>query len=117
MSGNVYRIFQDRFPVDRSRPFIETEDGRIYTYADLEATTGRFARLLLDLGVEQGDRVAGQVDKSAEAVFLYLACLRIGAVYMPLTHAYREAEVDYFLSDATPRVVVGRPEAEVIGPG
>ena len=106
MTANVYELFRQRFSVDRSRPFIDSAGGRVHSYRDLEETCGRYARLLRQLGVEKGDRVAGQVEKSAEAVFLYLAVLGIGAIYMPLTTAYRRAEMEYFLSDAAPNLVV-----------
>lgn len=106
MTENLFQLFQGRFPADRSRPFIETDDGRTYSYRDLELASGRLARLLSKLGVDAGDRVAVQVDKSAEAVFLYLACLRIGAVLVPLNTAYRRAEIEYFLSDAEPTAVI-----------
>ena len=112
MTGNVYEVFRQRFPADRSRPFIESAGGRVHSYRHLEETCARYAHLLRRLGVEKGDRVAGQVEKSAEAVFLYLAVLRAGAIYMPLTTAYRKAEMEYFLSDAGPKVVVGDPGAE-----
>ncbi len=109
MSDNVYELARSRFPEDRSRSFIETADGRSYSYGDLEQISGRMARLLAELGVAKGDRVAVQVEKSPEAIFLYLACARAGAVYLPLNTAYRDAEVDYFLGDAEPRVVVTDP--------
>lgn len=110
--GNLYELFESRFPADRSRAFIELEDGQAYSYADLEVVSGRYARLLADLGVLKGDRVAVQVEKSPEAVFLYLACLRAGAIYLPLNPAYTQSEVGYFLGDAEPKVVVCRPETE-----
>ena len=112
MSENLFFKLQAGFPVDRSQTAIELPDGRCHSYADLEAITGRLARLLKDLGVAPGDRVAVQVEKSAEALFLYLACLRAGAVYLPLNSAYRPAEIAYFLGDAEPRVFVCSPEAE-----
>ena len=59
-----------------------------------------------------GDRIAVQVEKSPEALFLYLACLQSGAVFLPLNSAYQEGEVDYFLGDATPKVVVHQPKSE-----
>lgn len=111
-SENLYDLLASRFPSDRGRPFIETEGGTTYGYAELEAVSGRYARLLADLGVTKGDRVAVQVEKSPEAVFLYLACLRAGAAYLPLNTAYTRAEVEYFLSDAEPRVAVCRPGQE-----
>lgn len=110
--GNLYELFRSRFPAERSRGFIVLEDGRAYSYADLEDISGRYARLLADLGVAKGERVAVQVEKSPEAIFLYLACLRAGAIILPLNPAYTKAEVGYFLGDAEPKVVVCRPEAE-----
>jgi malonyl-CoA/methylmalonyl-CoA synthetase len=91
------------------RPFARLEDGRAYTYGDVEAVSARFANALRDLGVEPGDRVAVQVEKSIEAVMLYLACARAGAVFLPLNTAYTAAEVEYFLTDAEPRVFVCDP--------
>ncbi|KZD12361.1 malonate--CoA ligase [Oceanibaculum pacificum] len=112
MSENLYDLFASRFPADRDDLFIETETGARYSYADLEAWSGKFAGLLARLGVVPGDRVAVQVEKSAEAIFLYLACLRAGAAYLPLNTAYQQAEIEYFLGDAEPRVVVCRPGTE-----
>jgi malonyl-CoA/methylmalonyl-CoA synthetase len=112
MNDNLYALIESRFPADRSRTFIETEDGRRYSYGDLERLSARYAHLLAGLGVTRGDRVAVQVEKSPEAIMLYLACLRAGAVYLPLNTAYQKGEISYFLSDAEPRVVVCRPESE-----
>ncbi len=112
MNENFYEIASARFPGDGSATFIETENGHRYSYDDLQDVSGRYARLLASLGVVKGDRVAVQVEKSPEAVFLYLACLRAGAAYLPLNTAYTKAEIDYFLTDAEPRVFVCRPETE-----
>jgi malonyl-CoA/methylmalonyl-CoA synthetase len=90
--------------------FIEAADGRKYTYQDAVAASARIANYLANCGVEPGDRVAVQVEKSAEGVFLYLGALRAGAVYLPLNTAYTDHELDYFVSDAGPRVVVCSPE-------
>ena len=81
---NIYQLFASRFPADRSSAFIENEQGQIWTYADLEAESARFAAYLTGLGVKPGDRVAVQVDKSPQCLFLYLACLRAGLIYLPL---------------------------------
>lgn len=116
-TGNLYDLLRQRFPADCGRPCIETAEGRVYTYADVEDISGRFARLLGQLGVGPGERVAVQVEKSPEAIFLYLACLRAGAVYLPLNTAYTTNEVAYFLGDATPRLLVCRPKTEAaLGP-
>ncbi|MGB3502447.1 MAG: malonyl-CoA synthase [Mesorhizobium sp.] len=94
-----------------SSPFIEFPDGRVWTYADAFALSARLANVIRSHGVTAGDRVAVQLDKSAEALVLYLACVRCGAVYLPLNPAYTIAEVDYFIGDAEPRLVVVSPSS------
>jgi malonyl-CoA/methylmalonyl-CoA synthetase len=91
------------------RPFLATTAGQRLSYADLERESRRLAATLSALGVRQGDRVAMQVDKSPEAILLYVACLRMGAVLLPLNTAYTPKELEYFLADARPRVAVVRP--------
>jgi len=90
--------------------FIETQAGKIWTYEDMLALSARLANVLVECGVEPGDRIAVQVEKSAEALMLYLACLRRGAVYLPLNTGYTVAELDYFFNDAKPSVVVVSPQ-------
>src|SRR3546814_15937896 len=79
-------------PADRASTVLETPAGRRMSYAALEAGAGRLARLLVDCGVQPGDRVAAQIEKSPEALLLYLAVLRAGGVYLPLNTAYKAAE-------------------------
>ena len=99
------------------RLFLSTPDGRRYSYAALRAESGRIASALRELGVEVGDRVAVRVEKSAAAVFLYVACLRLGAAFVPVNTAYSAAEVEYFLRDSQPRVAVVDPDdQEALGP-
>jgi len=110
MSENLYTSFQlDR--VDPLRPFLRTPQGRVVTYGDLHAGSARMANALADLGVKPGDRVAVQVEKGPEVVLLYLACLRAGAVYLPLNTAYTLAELEYFIADAEPALVVCDPRS------
>lgn len=110
MNSNLYSLFEAGFPADRGETFIVMANGYERTYGDLEAISARYAHALVDAGVKPGDRVAVQVDKTPEALFLYVACLRCGAAYLPLNTAYRAAEIDYFLGDAEPTVFVCRPE-------
>lgn len=92
--------------------FLATPDGSTYTYRRFFALTARIAHALRNCGVTPGDRIAVQVDKSPEALALYVACVRAGAVYLPLNTAYTASEVDYFVGDAEPRLVVCRPSAQ-----
>ena len=87
-------------------------DGTEVSGADLYALSGQIANVLVAAGVEPGDRVAMQTEKSVVALALYLACLRTGALFLPLNTAYTTAELEYFLTDASPRVAVCTPDAE-----
>jgi malonyl-CoA/methylmalonyl-CoA synthetase len=112
-NDNLYlRFAGNRFKHAAERPFLMTPGREPLSYADLDAASGRLQSRLLALGVEPGDRVMVQVEKSNEAVLLYLACLRSGAIYIPLNTAYTAAEVGYFMGDATPRLFVCRPPAQ-----
>jgi malonyl-CoA/methylmalonyl-CoA synthetase len=106
-----YRLGIDK-PQRAHVTVLETENGKVWTYGDLSAMAKSLAQKLLDLGVQQGDRVSVQVDKSPEALALYLACLRIGAVYHPLNTAYSLVEMEYFLENAAPRLLICSPEQE-----
>lgn len=110
--NNIYSVFQERFPQNSSAIFIETADGTQYSYTYLEQETARIAHFLTNQGVRKGDRVAVQVEKSPHVLFLYLACLRAGFVYLPLNTAYTKSELSYFLENAEPRVVVCKSEAK-----
>ncbi len=91
------------------RAFLRDAAARELSYAAARAYSARLAHALTRLGVQRGERVAVQVDKSLEAVLLYLAVLRVGAVYLPLNTAYTEVELEYFLRDASPRLFVVTP--------
>ena len=91
------------------RVFLRTPAGRSMSYSALRERSDRFARALLKCGAEPGDRIAVQVDKSVEAVILYVACLRLGVVFVPINVANTAHEVDYFVDDSRPRVAVVRP--------
>ena len=92
-----------------ARIFAWLPDGRVYTHADVDAVSARFALALARLGVAPGDRVAVQVEKSIEALMLYLGTIRAGAVFLPLNTAYTPAEIDYFVGDAEPALLVCDP--------
>jgi malonyl-CoA/methylmalonyl-CoA synthetase len=80
-----------------------------FTFADLLDRTARFAAALKSLGVRPGDRVTVQLEKSIEGVWLYLAVLRVGAIYQPLNSGYTDAEIEYFVTDAEPSLIVVEP--------
>jgi malonyl-CoA/methylmalonyl-CoA synthetase len=91
------------------QPFLETPEGRRLSYGALAEQSARFAATLAQLGVAPGDRVAVQVEKSVEAVLLYVACLSTGAVFVPINTANTLNEVEHFLRDSRPRLAVIDP--------
>lgn len=113
MNRNLYAILEAQFPDDRQACCIEHWDtqGRVsyYSWRDIEHGSAMLANLLASLQLPAGSRVACQVEKSVEALMLYLACLRGGHVYLPLNTAYQEAELAYFIDNAAPAVVVCTP--------
>lgn len=104
-NANLYAVLAGGFPQDRSQVAIETPE-QTYTWNDIEALSAKLASLLQSLQLPKGARVAVQVEKSPMALMLYLATVRAGLVYLPLNTAYKSSEVEYFLGDAEPALVV-----------
>jgi len=110
MNANLYALFSEHFPSDLSQCCIETHDQRYYTWLDVERASAKLANLLCSLDLSPGARIAVQVEKSPEALILYLATLRAGYVFFPLNTAYQHVEITYFIQDAAPEVVVCSPQ-------
>src|ERR1700733_12207214 len=108
VSANLFEILVARAP-RHDKIALESPDGLSLSYGELYARAGRPARALVDLGVEPGDRVAAQIDKSPDAIVLALACFRAGAALLPLNTAYTLPELEYFLGDARPALTLCRP--------
>ncbi|MES2297962.1 MAG: malonyl-CoA synthase [Pseudomonadota bacterium] len=108
-NDNLYAALAAAFPAQRDASAIETEQGLHYSWRDLERASAMLANLLASLGLPAGARIAVQVEKSVEALMLYLATLRAGYVFLPLNSAYQAAELRYFLQDAEPAVLVCAP--------
>ncbi len=116
MNANLFALLADGI-ADPEALAIETAAGERITYGDLVARAGRMANALAGLGVRPGDRVAAQVEKSVEAIVLYLGTVRAGGVFLPLNTGYTPAEIDYFVGDAEPAVFVCDPaRAEALQP-
>ena len=107
---NLYCGFEASFRAGGGRTAIVTADGsQRLSFDDLLAGAARYANAIAALGVEPGDRVTVQVEKSIANVLLYLGVLKAGGVYQPLNTAYTESEIDYFIGDAQPKLIVGDP--------
>jgi malonyl-CoA/methylmalonyl-CoA synthetase len=115
LDTNLYSALRAAFPADLDRPAIETDsvgaDGRalVYSWRDLDRASAMLANLLASLDLPPASRIAVQVEKSVEALALYLATLRAGHIYLPLNTAYQSGEMAYFIGNAEPAVVVCTP--------
>jgi malonyl-CoA/methylmalonyl-CoA synthetase len=113
-NGNLFSALRAAFPDPLDAVAIEAvqDDGSSlnYSWRDLDRATAMLANLLASLGLPDGARVAVQVEKSVEALMLYLATLRAGHVFLPLNTAYQSAEIEYFIGNAEPSVVVCSPK-------
>ena len=105
-SDNLFSALRAAFPADVNATAVETDEGLNYSWRDLDRATAMMANLLKSLDLPEGSRVAVQVEKSVEAMMLYLATLRAGYVFLPLNTAYQSAEIEYFIGNAEPAVVV-----------
>jgi len=108
MNDNMYQLFQSRFPGDGSQIAL-TCDGQNYSFLEIDESASRYANCLYQLNLKKGDRIAVQVEKSPQNLFLYLGCLKAGIIYLPLNTAYKSAELAYFIDDAEPALVVCDP--------
>ncbi|MGJ7508869.1 malonate--CoA ligase [Variovorax sp. GT1P44] len=114
---NLFAALRAAFPSDLDRIAVETDDGLLYSWRDIDRASAMIANLLDALELGEGARIAVQVEKSVEAMLLYLATLRAGYVFLPLNTAYREAEVEYFIGNAEPAVIVcSSANAPWVGP-
>lgn len=121
--SNLYSHFHRQFVKHADDELLRTEQDRSYRYSDVDQRSAQIAGLLTELGAAPGDRISVQVEKSPESLCLYLACLRAGLVYHPLNMGYKTGELEYFLGDAEPSVVICdalgadtiRPLAEAAG--
>jgi malonyl-CoA/methylmalonyl-CoA synthetase len=103
---NLFAALRAAFPDNLDAAAVETDNGLVYSWRDLDRATAMIANLLDGLKLPEGSRIAVQVEKSVEAMMLYLATLRAGHVFLPLNTAYQSAEIEYFIGNAEPAVVV-----------
>jgi len=109
-NDNLFVALRNAFPADADAVAVETDNGLFYSWRDLDRATAMMANLLASLKLPEGARIAVQVEKSVEALVLYLATLRAGYVFLPLNTAYQSAEIEYFIGNAEPAVVVCSPK-------
>lgn len=117
MTSNLAEAILGAARAAGDKPFLIEAEQASLPFGALDRETGRLAARLVALGARAGDRIVVQVDKSREAVLLYLAALRAGLVFVPLNTAYTAAELAYFIGDAAPAIIVCRPgDADALAP-
>jgi len=109
---NLYSAILAATGAAGDKPFLIEQGREVLGFAGLGVAAAGMSARLAALGARAGDRIVVQVEKSPEAVVLYLAALRSGVVFVPLNTAYTAAELEYFIGDAEPAVVVCRPGDE-----
>ncbi|KIC40668.1 malonyl-CoA synthase [Ruegeria sp. ANG-R] len=90
----------------KDTPFLHLPDGQTLTHAGFLDMAARIANALTGLELEPGDRVAVQVEKSAEALALYAACAQAGLIFLPLNTGYTARELSYFIENSGASLVV-----------
>ena len=88
------------------KPFLTFANGSQISYDAFLRMASRFANTIAAAGLKAGDRLAVQVEKSAEALAIYVACVQSGVIFLPLNTAYKPAEVKYFMSDSGARMLI-----------
>jgi long-chain acyl-CoA synthetase len=85
-------------------------DDQTYTYADLSSLTQRLAAGLLALGIRSGDRVAFLLPNSLEIVLCYYACLKVGAIAVPLNIRFTAQLLKYVIDHCGARILISEPQ-------
>lgn len=107
MGENFYQVCQSRMGTG---PFLKDEDRHdLLSYKDLDMISAQYANFFFHLGIRKGDRVVAQVEKSAHNLLIYFACLRSGLIFIPLNTAYQTEELQYFLANSEPSLVICDP--------
>ncbi|HXY41593.1 MAG TPA: AMP-binding protein [Vicinamibacteria bacterium] len=96
----------------------EADPAAVLSFGQLEAGARRTAGALARRGLRRGERLAVQLGNRLETIELFLACLRLGLVLVPVSVLYRERELAHLVSDAEPAAVVTTPDlAPLLPPG
>ena len=111
MNSSLYVAIDRVFDSEGESPFLHTET-KTWTYGQFRSLTRSTVGALRQLGILRGDRVLAQGGKCPQSLALYLACLQLGVVYVPLNTAYTRREVDYFINDTEPALLVSNKPIE-----
>jgi malonyl-CoA/methylmalonyl-CoA synthetase len=106
---NLRQLFDLSLTGRRGRVALEWQ-GAEYTFGEIDARSNRMARALVDRGIKQGDRVCVYLSNRIELIDLFLACVKLGAIFVPINILYRDREMSHILSDAEPKLFITEKE-------
>jgi malonyl-CoA/methylmalonyl-CoA synthetase len=107
---HLLHLFDLTLRLRAAEPALEW-DGATYTFGDLETRSNRVAHALRARGYGKGDRLCVQLPNSVELIDLYLACVKLGVIFVPINVLYREREIAHIVRDAEPREFLTSPVA------
>ena len=109
-------LFDELFAVHigSAASFLRLPNGDCISYGEFLAQAAQFANVMHDAGLNVGDCMAVQIDKSPQALAVYAACVMTGVIFLPLNTAYAPAEVSYFLSDSGARLFLCDPAKHAV---
>jgi malonyl-CoA/methylmalonyl-CoA synthetase len=105
---NLLHLFDLSLRGRAAEPALEFA-GAVYTFGEIEARSNRMAQLLAARGLQRGDRLCVYLPNCVEMVDLYLACVKLGAIFVPVNILYREREIDHIRRDAEPALFLDAP--------
>lgn len=106
---NLTHLFDLSFKERRDQVGIEFA-GRTYTFGEIDARSNRMAALFRARGLERGDRLCVYLANCLELIDIYLACVKLGVIFVPINILYREREITHMLNDAAPKAVIAAQE-------
>lgn len=109
---NLIQLFDLSFLGRRDSTALEFE-GHTWTFGEIDTRSNRMAHLFLERGLTAGDRLCVYLANSLTMIDLYLACVKLGVIFVPVNILYREKEIAHILTDAEPRAVVVAGELSV----
>jgi malonyl-CoA/methylmalonyl-CoA synthetase len=106
---NLTDLFDLSFRARREHVALEFR-GQQFTFGDIDARSNRMARLLARRDLRAGDRLCVYLANSIEMIDLFLACVKLGVIFVPINILYKEREITHILNDAAPRAAVTEAE-------
>jgi malonyl-CoA/methylmalonyl-CoA synthetase len=117
---NLTQLFDLSFRGRPERAALEYPDGagvlRVLSFAEVDARANRLANELTSRGLARGDRLGVHLANRVEFIDLFLACVRLGVIFVPMNVLYRERELRHIVADCSPTAVVSERGSKAVYP-